>query len=193
MELPVFEMVLSEEDKDKGHKILSLVEKPAMLINWAKFSEPKEVKFKIEDEEQRIIFGPVLIPDMPVRRVEYGKEFYLTIKPETILKYAIKMAEDRKSTTFDTNHDGNLINGVTIFETIVTNPNRVPSVVGFEDLPMGTMFATSKVNNDETWAKIKSGELNGYSIDALFSDFRPVELLDERVIQKEIKEFLALN
>lgn len=193
MEIPVYEMTLSEEDKTKGHKILSLVSKPAMLINWVKFSENPEanVKFKIQDEEQRIIFGPVLIPDLPVIREENGIKYYLTIKPDTILKYAIRLAEERKSTTFDINHDQNIVNDVVMFEVVVTSKDRFPKAVGFEDLPIGTMFASTKINNPETWEKIKSGELNGYSIDANFSDFVPVEDMGEKEINAEIKNILA--
>jgi len=192
MDYPVYEMVLSEDDKTKGHKILSLVNKPAMLINWVKFSETNpEVKFKIQDEEQRIIFGPVLIPNLPVKREEDGKIFYLTISPETILKYAVRLAEERKSTTFDINHDQNIINGVIMFETVVTSPERFGNPVGFETLPMGTMFAACKVNNDEVWARIKNKEVNGYSIYAQFSDFVPVEEIGEKEINKEIKNILA--
>ena len=39
---------------------------------------------------------------------------------------------------------------------------------GFEKLPEGTWFLTGKVNSDEVWAKIKSGEITGVSIDGLF-------------------------
>lgn len=193
MENLIYELVLSEEDKTKGHKILSLVDKPAMLINWVKFSENPDtnIKFKIQDEEQRIIFGPILIPNLPVIREDNGVKYYLTIKPETILKYAVRLAEERKSTTFDINHDQNVIDGVVMFETVVTSNERFPYAVGFEDLPIGTMFVASKVNNDDTWNRIKSGELNGYSIDANFSYFKPIEEMTEKEINKEIKNILA--
>jgi len=35
--------------------------------------------------------------------------------------------------------------------------------MGF-NVPAGTWFTTYKINDEETWQKIKSGELNCYSI-----------------------------
>jgi hypothetical protein len=191
MEIPVYEMILSEDAV--GHKMLSLVDKPAMLINWVKFNESPQpnVKFKIENEEQRIIFGPVLIPNLPVYRNENGKEYFLKISPETILQYAIKLSKDGKQNLFDVQHNQEAIDGVTMFEQVVTSKERFPFAVGFEDLPIGTMFAASKIDNDQLWSRIKSGELAGYSIDAIFDDFKRVESLDEAEVDREIKEILT--
>jgi hypothetical protein len=37
------------------------------------------------------------------------------------------------------------------------------TAMGF-NLPRGTWMASYKINDEETWQKIKNGELNGYSI-----------------------------
>jgi hypothetical protein len=44
----------------------------------------------------------------------------------------------------------------------------VPTVKGYEHLPIGTWFVGAKVKSDEYWNKIKSGELNGWSIHGVF-------------------------
>ncbi len=38
---------------------------------------------------------------------------------------------------------------------------------GFE-LPVGTWFSTFRVNDDETWNRIKKGELKGFSVEGSF-------------------------
>lgn len=189
MEIPVVQMKL--KTNGKGLKVMSLVESPAIQVDWVKFNKEKDrVQLAIQDEEQGIIFGPALIPDLPIYRNFNGKELYLTIDKETIKEVAIQASKDKVFNNFDINHDGNLLNGVTMFEVVVTDKNRFPKAVGFEDLPEGTMFITSKVNDKAVLDRIKSGELRGYSIDALF-DFETAEMLDEKVIESEIKEILA--
>jgi hypothetical protein len=38
------------------------------------------------------------------------------------------------------------------------------------DLPKGTWMIAMKVDNEETWAKVKSGELKGFSIEGYFAE-----------------------
>ena len=45
---------------------------------------------------------------------------------------------------------------------------------GFEDMPDGTWFISAKVDNDEVWAKVKSGEIKGFSVEGIFSYLKPV-------------------
>jgi hypothetical protein len=58
----------------------------------------------------------------------------------------------------------------------------VQSVKGFEDLPLGTWFMTMKINNDDVWEKVKQGEFNGFSLEALFK-LKPVEPLNDAEIK----------
>ena len=189
MEIPVYKMELDPNEPKLGMKIMSMVDAPAIMVNWVKFKDSNQVKFAIDSEEQRIVFAPALIPDMPIYRNMGGKEFYLTIDAQTIQETAIKFAKDNLNNNLDINHDGNVIGDVTIFESFITSPNRVQSAKGFEELPIGTWFIAAKVNNDEVWNKIKAGELNGFSIDALFS-FKKAESVDTIDVDKTIDQIL---
>lgn len=189
MEIPVYKMELDPNEPKLGMKIMSMVDAPAIMVNWVKFKDSNQVKFAIDSEEQRIVFAPALIPDMPIYRNIGGKEFYLTIDAPTIQETAIKFAKDNLNNNLDINHDGNVIGDVTIFESFITSPNRVQAAKGFEELPIGTWFIAAKVNNDEVWNKIKAGELNGFSIDALFS-FKKAESVDTIDVDKTIDEIL---
>lgn len=182
-------MELDPNEPKLGMKIMSMVDAPAIMVNWVKFKDSNQVKFAIDSEEQRIVFAPALIPDMPIYRNVGGKEFYLTIDAPTIQETAIKFAKDNLNNTLDINHDGNIIGDVTIFESFITSENRVQAAKGFEDLPVGTWFISAKVNNDDVWNKIKAGELNGFSIDALFS-FAKSETVTDSQAQADIEEIL---
>ena len=41
---------------------------------------------------------------------------------------------------------------------------------------------TMKINNDEVWNKVKQGEFNGFSLEALFK-LKPVEPLTDKEIE----------
>ena len=101
MELPLYKMVMTDEQD--GVHILSLVDSPAIMVDWVKFSESKsKTQFKIQDEERRIIFGPALIPDLPIyRRDELGREYYVTIDKPTIEQVAIKFSQQKNINNFD--------------------------------------------------------------------------------------------
>lgn len=188
MEIPTFKMVLDEANSGLGINIMSLVETPAIMVTWAKFND-NEVKLSIQDEDQRIVFGPALIPDLPIKRSVMGEVFFVSIDRENILKTAIKFQKDNLANKLDVNHSQQVLQGLTIFETFVTDENRVPMAKGFESLPLGTWFITAKVNNDDIWNKMKSGELNGFSIDGLFS-FKQSKDLTDKEIQSITREII---
>lgn len=189
MEVPIYKMVLEEDETQLGIKIMSMVGSPAIMTNWVKFND-KPVKLSVIDPVQRIVFGPALIPDLPIAREVMGQKFYLTIDRDMIHKTAIRLAKDAVHNKIDTNHDGALISGSTLFEVFQSDENRVTSVKNYEDLPMGTLFLAGKINNDQQWSKVESGELNGWSIDALFK-FSPVETLTDSQVQKVIRHILS--
>jgi hypothetical protein len=49
----------------------------------------------------------------------------------------------------------------------------------FKDLPDGTWFISAKVENDEVWNKIKSGEVKGFSVEGIFNFLRKPKLENE--------------
>lgn len=189
MDIPIYKMTLDDSDVDLGIKIMSMVGSPAIMTNWVKFND-KPVKLSVVDPVKRIVFGPALIPELPIKRMVMGQEFYLTIDRDTIMQASIKMAKQGVFNKIDTNHDGALVSGATLFESFISDENRVSIVMGYEDLPMGTLYLTGKINNDAQWAKVESGELKGWSIDALFK-FQPAETLTNKEVQKVIRQILS--
>lgn len=190
MEYPHYKLTLIPNEQELGMKIMSMVETPAIMVNWVKFNESKPIKFEIQNEEQRIVFAPALIPELPIKRVNGDQTFFVSIDRENILQTAIKFAKDNLANKLDVNHSEQVLPGITIFESFITDENRVTMAKGFEDMPLGTWFITAKVNNDEVWEKIKAGELNGFSIDALFK-FEKSEELDTQEIQAITKQILS--
>jgi hypothetical protein len=194
MELPIKKAIIDVEDSEMGLKTVSLVSDPAIQINWIKFNKQSEVKLAIQNEDKRIIFTPVLIPNQLIYRNIAGEEFNLMFDKETIELVEQKWVKDNLSSAVDIEHSSKLIEGVTFFESVLLNNERFATAKGFEGLPEGTWFLTGKVESDNVWTKIKSGEVNGVSIDGLFktAEVKKVTMSDEQII-KIINNLKTLN
>lgn len=194
MELPIKKAIIDVEDSEMGLKTVSLVSDPAIQINWIKFNKQSEIKLAIQNEDKRIIFTPVLIPNQLIYRNIAGEEFNLMFDKETIELVEQKWVKDNLSSAVDIEHSSKLIDGVTFFESVLLNNERFATAKGFEGLPEGTWFLTGKVESDDVWTKIKSGEVNGVSIDGIFktAEVNKVTMSDETVI-KIINNLKTLN
>lgn len=151
-----------------GLNLVSMVDAPAIGFVAIKFSEQQEFKLSVQDEEKRIIFTPVLIPDQKIYREIKGEKFNLIFEKDTIEEVAIQFAEDGLAIKADVNHSRQLVDGVVWFESFILSKDRAPLAKGFEQIPEGTWFLTGKVYNDQVWADIKAGKIQGVSIDGLF-------------------------
>lgn len=122
--------------------------------------------FAFSADDEMIVTGPAMVPQQLIlRKDEMGNPFHVYFSKDTIKKIAKKFFEYNKMNNTDINHDDNITTGNTLLESwIVKDPNMDKSkAMGFE-VPAGTWMASYKINDEETWNKIKNGELNGYSI-----------------------------
>lgn len=171
--------------KENGLNILSMVETPAIEINYIKMEEEiNHIKMEVLDEEKNIVIAPALVPDMLIPRVHKGIKYYISFDKETIEQSLIKMSAEQKDQNVDINHSEKLINGAIVMEKFITHPNRVTQVKNFENLPMGTLFFTAKVTDEKLMSDIKAGKINGWSIDG-FYDLEIEE--DVELTEDEIK------
>ena len=175
--LPLYIMDLGDEST--GVEIVSLVDYPAIERNFIKFSKDTEVKFKV-DEEKRVVFGPVLLPNKPIyRRDSDGYEYYVKFSKEAIERIAIKFFEDHNSTNVNLQHEVN-VDGCVYYESFIKDSERGISPAGFEDIEDGAWFMACKINNNDVWDKIKDGTLRGFSIEGTLrmSESRKERVLD---------------
>lgn len=169
MALPVYEMVINpDESSEVEVSFVALVDKPAIEKNFLAFN--KALQFAI-NEEKRIISGPAMIANQLIYRKDANGEYNVFFSPETIREIAIKFFKKDYQKNINLFHDPNLsLDGVTIFESFVSDAERgISPMKGFEDSPDGTWFISAKVENDDVWNKIKSGEVKGFSVEGIFS------------------------
>lgn len=172
-QLPILEMLISEsEDDSTGVFSISFVDSPAIESKFLKFNkDTKKINFSITNEEKKIVSGPVLIPDKMIYRNDNGYEYYAFCTKETIEDTVFKFFKTNKAQNVDLQHDGLLLNGITLFESFIIDKERgINTPVTYpEILPDGTWYVSYKVNSDEIWNACKEGVFNGFSISGLFN------------------------
>ena len=170
MDLPLYEMVINpEETSEVEVSFVALVDKPAIERNFLAFKD-NTLHFAL-DEEKRIISGPAMVADAPIFRKDENGEYNVFFSAETIRDIAVKFFKKDYQKNLNLFHDPSLsLEGVTIFESFVSDVSRgIQPMKGFEDLPDGSWFISAKVDNEEVWNKIKSGEVKGFSVEGIFS------------------------
>lgn len=147
-------------------------------LSWAesKIRQAEKMQFAIQDEEEKIISGPLMLADTPIYRADSNGEYYVFFSKDTIKQIAQKYFKKGYQSNVNLMHDnGQVVDGVTMFESwIVDNKRGISPMVGFEDVKDGSWFGSFKVENEEVWAKIKSGEVKGFSVEGVFGFMEPL-------------------
>ena len=160
---PLLRLTINEDED--GVNIISLVEFPAVERNFIQLS--KEVKLSLNDEKRELL-GVALIPDFPIYRRDEQGEYYITFSAEAIRKAAIDFYKKLNVNMADVEHSHDMENGITYFQSLIIDKENGICPTAFKDLPDGTWIVGCKVDNDEVWDAVKSGEVKGFSIDGYF-------------------------
>ena len=123
------------------------------------------------DEEQRIVTGPAMVPNkMILRKDENGNPYYVYFTQKTVKDIAEKLFDENKQNLTNIEHNSKETHDRnTLLESwIVKDPEMDKAkALGFE-VPVGTWMVSYKINDEETWAKIKSGKAKGFSVEGYF-------------------------
>jgi hypothetical protein len=142
-------------------------------IAWAerKLKQIDRATFAIQDEDKRIISGPLMIANQKIFRTdpELG-DYQVFFSPETIKKIAIKMAKKGFHNNVNLMHNAEMkVPGVTLFEIFQSDKARgIRPMKGFEDLADGSLFGSMYVENDVAWQMVKDGMIKGFSVEGNF-------------------------
>ena len=181
--MDLFELILDEDNIDGVYGV-SLVSDPANEIEAIFLSKEKLEKWKLSNEEKKIVVSPVLIPNQKILRKVVGKEKkpgYVFMSAETIEKLQQNFWKNQYNKNSTLEHSKE-IEGVYFYESwIVEDPeNDKAKALGY-DVPKGTWMMAMKVDNPEIWEDyIKTGLIKGFSIDALL---RPEKINNNLVVK----------
>ena len=188
----IVELVIGDEALDMTIDAISLVTNPAIEENFVYFNNNKaNLTLAKQDEDKRIIISPALIPNKQIFRydADTDQEYYVYFSKDTV-KQASELYlkhNNHHSATYEHEKE---VNGIFTVESWVKTGEQDKSNLYGYDLPLGTWFVSMKIENDEIWNEIKSGEtIKGLSIEGYFVD-KMERLSKPKYSNKQILETL---
>jgi hypothetical protein len=164
-ELPIYDIKLTDDSQGVG--FISLVDVPAIGVDWIKLSNESQLSFKA-DKEKQLLYGPFLIPNKLIyRHDEKMGEYYVRFSKEEIEKIASKFNEDLNNKNINFQHSDQKVEAFVASNWMIEGEHDKSHNMGF-DLPEGTWFGGVKVKDLSFWTdKVKTDEVRGFSVEIL--------------------------
>lgn len=174
--IPIYDAFINDNEDELGISCISIVDEPAMEKQMMIFNKQKQpLQFAIQDELQHKITSVVIRCNYPIYRVdENGQEFFIRFSKDVIDQLAEKYSKDGLLNKVSVQHNGELLEDITMTEFYVKNVEKGINPKGFEDIEDYSLFCTFKVNNDDVWNRIVEGEFGGLSMEVSL-DMQPTE------------------
>jgi hypothetical protein len=178
--LPLVQLEIDPNDEsDVEVDYVALVDKPAIEKNFIAFSATADfskVKLDFTDvnNQERIVLGPAMIPDMPIyRKNPDGTEYYVVFSKETVKNIAEKFYRKGFQNNANLMHDPSLKqDGVCYFLSFIRDSTK--GMIGLSgDYPEGTWFLGAKINNDAVWQLVQDETIKGFSVEGIFQYKKP--------------------
>ena len=138
--------------------------------------EPGKILFS-SNEDRMEITGAAIIPNKfivrrsaPTPMKPNGEFYYVFFNEDTIQKLADKYMRNKLLDASNIEHTDEKADTYVKESWIVENPAYDKSTSLGLDFPKGTWVITMKVKDPEIWEKIKSGKLNGFSVEGWFNE-----------------------
>lgn len=199
MNIPIYDITFNSENPDDLFLCNSLVDMPAVEVDFLAFKqqsiENKEKVFTFEKNDlEHKIFGCSIRADFPIYRVDnFGREYFVRFSKETIEQLVLRYSKDNNFNLVSLNHNGQLVEGVTLIEWFIKDTEKNINPKGFEHIENGSLFCTYKVENPDVWEKIQNGEIKGFSIE-ICCDIEPtnesIELSKQEPEEENINSFI---
>jgi len=171
MEIPIFKAVISDDD-ETGVTAIALVDEPAIDRQFIAMAKTKKQKFKIHNEEKRIIAGPLMVANLPILRFDdAGNKFYVVFDAKAIEQINIKFNRQRLTSSVNLMHnEQDVAEGVFLTQQFLINSDLgVTTPIGYEKLTNGSWFGFMRVENDNIWNEVKEGTFKGFSVEGFFN------------------------
>jgi hypothetical protein len=203
VKLPVYKLVV-RADAETGAEYTALVDEPAIEKYFLAFAKEKPAPQFFASDDQQIISGPLMIPDLPMYRSPnptIPHEHYVVFDKEAVKEINHKYCKEGNFNNVNLMHEPGTDPGeVYMIESFISDSARgISAPEQFKDLPEGTWFVSYKIDNADIWERIKKAEFRGLSIEGVFayveSDDAEIELLSqiEEIIEGPSEEEALLS
>ena len=188
--MKIIELIISSDED--GIEAISLVDRPAIESNFITLAKEYEMNLAEVDKEKKILMGPALIPNKMIFRKD-KKEKYQVFFSESTVEQASQMYLQNGNQSNATLQHKTKIQGMSLVESwLITDPEMDKSKSYGFNLPKGTWMVSMKADNEQIWAKAKSGEIKGFSIEGYFADKLSLELLPEIKDEELVSQILNI-
>lgn len=188
--MKIIELIISNDED--GIEAISLVDRPAIESNFITLAKEYEMNLAEVDIEKKILMGPALIPNKMIFRKD-GEQKYQVYFSEKTVEQASQMYLQNGNQSNATLQHQTKVNGMSLVESwIITDPEMDKSKSYGFNLPKGTWMVSMKADNNEIWAKAKSGEIKGFSIEGYFADKLSLELLPDIQDEELVSQILNI-
>lgn len=175
--MKIIELIISNDED--GIEAISLVDRPAIESNFITLAKEYEMNLAEVDLEKKILMGPALIPNKMIFRKDGDTKYQVFFSESTVEQASQMYLQNGNQSNATLQHKAK-IEGMSLVESwIITDPEMDKSKSYGFSLPKGTWMVSMKADNQEVWAKAKSGEIKGFSIEGYFADKLSLELLPE--------------
>ena len=166
----LYDISIDPTDFETGLNAISLVENPAVEVDFLAFAKDESAVLQFADEERHIITGIALLADTPIYRIAPDRtEYYVRFTKDCIRQLVEKYFKFGLTNSVNIEHkDNQFVDGVTMLESYIIDKERGICPSEFASAPDGSWVVSYKVNNLDVWSKIKSGEVKGFSVQGLF-------------------------
>ena len=149
-------------------------------------------QFSIENPEQKIVTGPLMIADLPIYRRDADEEYYVTFSAAEIKKIVQRFFKKGYQSKVNVEHS-TPVDGVFMFESYIIDRDKgIMPPKGFEEVSDGSWFGSFKVENEKIWEEVKAGTFKGFSVEGLFRYEKTNKVItEEEQIMSQIFKILS--
>jgi hypothetical protein len=157
---------------DEGGKLgvgaISLVEFPAIEENFIALNA---VKLASVNNERRMLYGPALIPNKYILRIDKttGEDYYIYFDAATIAKCAHLYLKKNLQHNTTLEHEFSVM-GCPVVESWIIEGEKDKAYHFGLTAPVGSWIVGVSITDDEIWNEVKEGTFKGFSIEGHFNE-----------------------
>ena len=190
----ITELVISDSNEELAIDAISLVTDPAIEVDFVYFNKGKNnLTLAKIDEEKRMLVSPALIPNKNIYRynAQTDQDYYVFFSKETVRKASEMYLKHNNHHKATYQHEER-VSGVLTVESWIKEDDKYDKSIAYGfDLPIGTWFVKMRIDNDDMWERIKSGELKGLSIEGYFVDKMEMMSKNSEISDEDLLNSLA--
>ena len=169
MNKDIYYIDINDED-ETGLDAISLVQHPAIEVDFLCFNEDaKKINFSA-DEDKHILTAVALRADHPIYRRNGDYEYWIVFTKDVIRKLVTKYAKNNLFNSVNIEHnDYSFVKSAYMIESYIVDKARgiVPSE--FKDIEDGSWIVSYYIDDESLWNVVKNTDaLNGLSVQGLF-------------------------